>query len=181
MMRASERCRVARVAVQLRGVTLIDPGSATSPEPGVLGHDAEPEPAARVVRKTTRSPLLHEDITRAIIAAFYRVYNQLGYGFLESVYAAALAIELADMGLTVDRERSVEVRYRGQVVGGFRVDLIVHGSVVVELKSTERLDGFATRQLHNYLRCSDLEVGLVLHFGPRPSFHRVVHEKEHVG
>jgi GxxExxY protein len=160
-------------------MTLIDPGSATSPESAM--QDSAPELASRVVRKAARSPLLHEDITRAIIAAFYRVYNQLGYGFLESVYSAALAIELADSGLTVERERGVEVRYRGHAVGSFRVDLIVQGSVVVELKATERLDGFATRQLHNYLRCSDLEVGLVLHFGPRPSFHRVVHEKERDG
>ena len=134
-------------------------------------------PPPRVARTAARSPLLHEDITRAIIAAFYRVYNQLGYGFLESVYAAALAIELAGMSLTAERERCVEVWYCGDVVGSFRADLIVQGKVVVELKATERLDGFATRQLHNYLRCSDLEVGLVLHFGPRPSFHRVVHEK----
>ncbi len=118
--------------------------------------------------------LFEEAITRRVIGAFYDVYNSLGYGFLESVYANALAIELVERGLHVVREARAEVRYKGEVVGMFRADLLVESRVVVELKASRHLDPAHGRQLINYLRSTDLEVGLLLHFGPRASFQRFI-------
>ena len=118
--------------------------------------------------------LLHELVTKQILGAFYRVYNTLGYGFLESVYANAMCVELTRRGLACEREAQVAVHYQGVVVGRYRTDLLVHRSVVLELKASPVLDPGARQQLLNYLRATDLEVGLLLHFGPRPSFQRVL-------
>jgi GxxExxY protein len=139
--------------------------------------DTAAEPT-RVARTAVRSPLLHEELTKAVIGAFYRAYNGLGYGFLESVYVNALMMELTALGLHVECERRVEVRYKGEVVGEYRCDLIVEGKIVVEVKANERLGDSAERQLYNYLRCGDLEVGLLLHFGLRPKFRRLVCARE---
>lgn len=118
--------------------------------------------------------LFEEAITRRIIGAFYDVYNCLGYGFLESVYANALALEIVGRGLHVVREAGAEVRYKGEVVGMFRADLLVESRVVVELKASQKLDPAHGAQLVNYLRATDLEVGLLLHVGPRASFERFI-------
>ena len=120
-----------------------------------------------------RPPLVHADITRAIIGAFYEVYNTLGYGFLEAVYSRALYIELTRRGLRVQREVMIDVFYKGEPVGKYRVDLLVENNVVVENKATRWLVQADRDQLQNCLRCSSLEAGLLLHFGPRPKFHRI--------
>jgi GxxExxY protein len=112
-------------------------------------------------------------LTRSIIAAFFAVYNSLGYGFLESVYAAALEKELLKRGFKVSREVAVQVWYDGDPIAWQRLDMVVEGRVVIEIKSTAALAPSATRQLYNYLRASRLQVGLVLHFGQRPHVHRV--------
>ena len=114
------------------------------------------------------------ETTRAIIDCFYKVYNGLGYGFLESVYRRALEQELLRAGLTVAREVAVEVFYQRQSVGMFRLDLLVEHRVAVELKATPVLGHTDRRQLLNYLRATSLDVGLLLHFGPQPKFHRIV-------
>jgi GxxExxY protein len=123
--------------------------------------------SSRQVRECYET-LFEEALTRRIIGAFYDVYNALGYGFLESVYANALAVEIVSRGLHVVREASAEVRYKGEVVGMFRADLLVESRVVVELKASPKLHPAHPAQLLNYLRATDLEVGLLLHFGPRP-------------
>jgi GxxExxY protein len=125
--------------------------------------------------------LFEEALTRRIIGAFYDVYNALGYGFLESVYKTALERELAERGLRVVREAGAEVRYKGVVVGVFRADLLVESRVVIELKACRRLERAHPAQLLNYLRATDLEVGLLLHFGPRPGFQRFIATKTHPG
>jgi GxxExxY protein len=122
--------------------------------------------------------LFEEALTRRIIGAFYDVYNALGYGFLESVYANALAAELVSRGLHVVREARAEVRYRGKVVGMFRADLLVESRVVVELKASPKLHDADLAQLLNYLKATDLEVGLLLHFGPRAKVRRFVASNE---
>ena len=124
--------------------------------------------------------LFEEAITRRIVGAFYDVYNRLGYGFLESVYANALAIELVGRGLHVVREARSEVRYKGRLVGTFRADLLVESRVVVELKACQKLDPAHGAQLLNYLRATELEVGLLLHFGPRASFQRFIASNDFV-
>jgi GxxExxY protein len=112
--------------------------------------------------------------TQAIIAAFFTTYNALGFGFLESVYREALAFELRSQGHVVVAEFPVRVRYREHPVGYFRADLLVDERVVVETKATSVLGPTDKRQLLNYLRATTLDVGLLLHYGPEPKFHRLV-------
>jgi GxxExxY protein len=114
------------------------------------------------------------ELTQRIIAAFFESYNRLGFGHLESVYRRALAKELRLRELGVVPEAPVEVWYKGEIVGNFRLDLLVEGRVAVEVKSTRALGPTDKRQLLNYLRASSLDVGLLLHYGPDPAVHRVV-------
>jgi GxxExxY protein len=118
--------------------------------------------------------LAFEELTYAIIGAFYAVYNVLGYGFLESVYRNALVVELRRRGLQVHHEVPVEVFYLGESVGFFRMDIVVEGKVLLEVKSSAALGDSNPRQVFNYLRASKLPVALLLHFGPKPSYKRFV-------
>lgn len=122
--------------------------------------------------------LLHGDITGEIISAFYAVYNELGYGFLESVYVRALAIELFQRRMNVARDVPVTVYYKGVTVGTYRADLVVSEAVVVDVKAGEQPAEHDRPQLLNYLRASGKEVGLLLHFGPRAILRRVIHTRK---
>ena len=114
----------------------------------------------------------HAEVTEAIIKAFYTVYNALGYGFLEKVYANALAIELRKLGLEVVQEARIAVYYEGQLVGEYSADLLVGGAVIVELKAAKTLLDEHEAQLLNYLKATPYEVGLLLNFGPKHEFRR---------
>jgi len=114
-------------------------------------------------------------LTRQIIGAFYYVYDRLGFGFLEAVYRRALAHVLSRAGLTVESEKLVEVWFEGLKVGHYRVDILVEHKVVLELKSAEHLTATDKKQLLNYLRASSIEVGLLLNFGPKAQFQRLVY------
>lgn len=118
--------------------------------------------------------MLRPELTEGIIGAFYDVYNALHFGFLESVYAGALEAELRERGLDVAREVPIEVHFRGRIIGSHRLDMVVSDAVIVELKATRFLDSSAEAQVLNYLRATRLEIGLLLHFGPRPSFKRFI-------
>lgn len=118
--------------------------------------------------------MLHEDLTNQIICAFYNVYNILGNGFLEKVYENALAVELRKIGLSVTQQESVKVYYDGVQVGDYYADIIVNGLVILELKAAEYLRNEHFAQLTNYLKATDKEVGLLLNFGKKPEFKRVV-------
>lgn len=117
--------------------------------------------------------LFEEALTRSVIGAFYDVYNTLGFGFLEHLYLTALERELVWRGHQVGREVNVPVWYKGQELGAQRLDMLVDGKLVLEAKSSHDLPPIASRQLYNYLRGSNLQLGLLLHFGPRPRFYRV--------
>ncbi len=108
----------------------------------------------------------HSDITGQIIRAFYRVYNTLGYGFLEKVYGNSLAIELRQEGLSVIQQAPINVYYNGQLVGEYYADLLVEDKVIVELKTVEALADEHYAQLLNYLKATEIQVGLLLNFGP---------------
>ncbi len=123
-----------------------------------------------------REDLKHSKLTEAIIGTFYDVYNELGHGFLESVYREAMIVALKQKGLAVDREKAVEIRFRGEVVGLFRTDLVVAERVIVELKCARTIDSNHEAQLLNYLKATPYEVGLLLNFGNRPHFRRMVLE-----
>lgn len=118
--------------------------------------------------------LPEETLTRSVIGAFYDVYNELGFGFLEHVYVMAMERELRARGHQVDREVSVRVFYKGDELATQRLDMVVDGKVIVEAKSTYVLNKAAPRQVYNYLRATNLDVGLLFHFGPRPSFFRLI-------
>lgn len=117
--------------------------------------------------------LKNADITYEIIGAFYHVYNDLGFGYLEKVYQLAMEVELRRRGLRVAREASVRVHYEGMDLCGYKMDMLVNETVLVEIKSTQELHPVATRQAYNYLRATNLEVALLLHFGPKAKFHRL--------
>jgi GxxExxY protein len=120
------------------------------------------------------SPVIVEkELSYIIVAAFFEVYNALGFGFLESIYARALEIALKRRGLLVEREYPVTVLFHGEAVGQHRCDMLVERRIVIEIKSTERLSDVPKRQLRNYLKALNLKLGLLLHFGPRAEYHRV--------
>jgi GxxExxY protein len=118
--------------------------------------------------------MLHEEITSEIINSFYKVYNTLGYGFLEKVYENALIIELQQHGLTAKQQFPIKVHYEGQVVGEYFADLLVNDLVIVELKAIDRIIDAHEAQLINYLKATNIEVGLVLNFGPKAEFKRKI-------
>jgi GxxExxY protein len=108
----------------------------------------------------------YEEITHKIIGAAYQVYNQLGFGFLESVYHNAMLIELVKYNLKAESEKPLNVFYDDQKVGEFSADLFVENKVVVELKSVQNLAKGHEMQLVNYLNCLRKEIGLLINFGP---------------
>ena len=118
--------------------------------------------------------LPHGQLTNAIIGALFEVHNVLCAGFLESVYANALTVELRLRGVPVERNVSFEVMYRGTSVGRYVADLVVDQTVIVETKVAKAIDPVHRAQLLNYLRASGLEVGLVANFGSSVQFKRVV-------
>jgi GxxExxY protein len=118
-------------------------------------------------------PLLHRRLTQHVIGLFFEVYNELGPGFLESVYVGALAVALEQNGLRHRREAALEVVFRGVPVGFFRADLVVEDKVVIEVKAVRAMEPVHESQLLNYLRASRYEVGLLLNFGPQPKFRRL--------
>jgi|SRR5579884_3290429 len=122
--------------------------------------------------------LLERELTQSIIGGFFAVDTILGFGFMEHVYRNVLAVELRSRGHQVAREVLVPVYYRGVVATHQRLDLIVDQRVVVEIKTGERLHPIALKQLQNYLRCTDLEVGLLLYFGHEAKVHRVIHTRD---
>ena len=125
-----------------------------------------------------RQRLLHGELTEKISGVFFQVHWELGFGFLESVYASAMQIALVEAGLRVEREVPVAVHFRGRRVGAFRADMIVESAVVLELKAGDRLDPTSPDQAMNCLKATRLEVGLVLHFGRKPSFKRFIHTND---
>jgi len=118
--------------------------------------------------------MLHEEITDKIIKAYYKVYNYLGYGFLERVYQKALLIELRNMGFDCEEEVPIKVYYNGQRVGDYRADIIVNDCVIIENKAAESLAEENEFQLINYLKATEIEVGLLLNFGKKPQFKRKI-------
>lgn len=123
-------------------------------------------------------PLKHSDCTGRIIGVFYDVYNELGYGFLESTYAAAMLVALEESGLIAAREVSVPVWFRGRQVGQYFADMVVENKVLIEFKAARHLESAREAQLLHYLRATQIEVGLLLNFGLRPQFRRLLFDNE---
>jgi GxxExxY protein len=128
----------------------------------------------------SRVELIHEGLTRSVIGAFFEVARILGFGFLEHVYVASLTRELRDRGHDVGREVSVPILYKGEEVARQRLDMVVEGKLIVEIKSTRILHEGSVRQVANYLRATNLELGILLHFGLNPRFYRVICTNPHL-
>jgi len=123
------------------------------------------------------SILLHSELTERIIGVYYEVYNEVGHGFLESVYSNCMYLALNTTGLAVRREIPIPVYFRGADVGRFKADLVVAGCVLIELKAVQSLDRSHEAQVINYLRGTELEVALLFNFGShKPQFRRFVFE-----
>ncbi len=116
----------------------------------------------------------HKELTSEIIRCFYEVYNELGFGFLEKVYENALKHELEKRGFYVEKQKPIKVHYDDIIVGEYYADLIVNESVIIELKAAESLCKEHELQLINYLKATDIEVGLLLNFGKKPEFKRKI-------
>ncbi len=117
---------------------------------------------------------LYKDLTSEIIGCFYNVYNKLGYGFLEKVYENALKYELEKKGFKVEKQRPIHVFYDETKVGEYFADLIVDDAVILELKAAESLCEEHEYQLINYLKATNIEVGLLLNFGKKPEIRRKI-------
>src|ERR1700733_8085855 len=110
----------------------------------------------------------HSELTELIIGVFYEVYNELGFGFLESVYRNSLHLALLEKGLTVEQESPITVFFCGKNVGVFRAVLVVNRVILLELKTANQIIAAHESQVLNYLRSTSLELGLILNFGPKP-------------
>jgi len=120
----------------------------------------------------------HEEITDKIIKAFYKVYNTLGYGFLEKVYERAMLIELKQMGLNTESQSKILVYYYGNIIGDYCSDLTVENVVICELKAAECIVEEHEFQLINYLKATTIEVGLLLNFGKKPEIRRKIFDND---
>jgi len=119
--------------------------------------------------------IVSKELVDIILKHFYRIYNDLGYGFLERVYQNALYFALLDEGLKCEVEKPIKVYYDGRVVGDYRADILVEGCVILELKAVDEFNLAFDNQLINYLKATDIEVGYVLNFGKKPKYSRKVY------
>lgn len=118
--------------------------------------------------------LKHSELTDKVIQAFYEVYNSLGYGFLEKVYENALMIELKKMGIPAVAQSPIKVLYEGTVVGEYFADIFVQDCIIVEIKAVRNLSPEHEAQILNYMKATNIEVGLLLNYGPKPEIKRKV-------
>lgn len=120
--------------------------------------------------------LKHRDLTEKLIGIFFEIYNELGHGFLEAVYEQAFSVSLAEHGIFFERQIAVPVWFHGQQIGDFRADLLVDRKVIIELKAGRAIDSSWEKQLLNYLRATEIEVGILFNFGPKAEFRRYIFE-----
>lgn len=121
---------------------------------------------------------LYSDFTESIIKCYYKVYNKLGYGFLEKVYERAMLIELQKEGFKCLQQCPIDVYYESNIIGHYLADIIVNGKIIIEIKASENLSEAHEVQLTNYLKATEIEVGLLLNFGKKPAFKRRVFSSE---
>ncbi|TRX01896.1 GxxExxY protein [Flavobacterium gawalongense] len=121
---------------------------------------------------------LHKSLSDSILKAYYEVYNELGYGFLEKVYQNAMYFELKSQGFKVEAQKQIKVYYKSQLVREYFADLIIEDSITVELKACECLMDEHKAQLLNYLKATKVEIGILLNFGTTPEFKRLIYTNE---
>ncbi len=120
----------------------------------------------------------YKELSDKIIKIFYQVYNKLGYGFLEKVYENAMMIEFNKQGIPAVPQSPINVYYDGTLIGEYFTDILVDNKIIVEIKATKTTSDAHEAQLLNYLKATDIEVGLLFNFGPEPSFKRKVFDND---
>ena len=120
----------------------------------------------------------YKELTDQIIKIFYRVYNKLGYGFLEEIYGNALMIELREEKIDAVAQAPIRVHYKGQIIGEYFADILVDARIIIEIKAAKKLMDEHEAQLLNYLKATSIEVGLLLNFGPTPEIKRKAFDNE---
>ena len=115
-------------------------------------------------------------LTEEIIKLFYKVYNTLGYGFLEKVYENAMMFELSKAGISAIAQSPINVVYENNVIGDYYADILVDNKVIIEIKAAKSIAPEHEAQLLNYLKATDIELGLLLNFGPQPEIKRKVYD-----
>jgi len=126
-----------------------------------------------------KKEILEKELTNKIIKSFYDVYNKLGFGFLEKVYEKSLIIELTKQDIDCENQRPISVYYEDIKVGEYFADIIVENRVIIELKAAESLKKEHEAQLYNYLKATNIEVGLLFNFGNEPQFKRMIFENKY--
>jgi GxxExxY protein len=121
---------------------------------------------------------LHKSLSDSILKAYYEVYNELGYGFLEKVYQNAMFFELKAQGFKVEVQKQIKVYYKSQLVGDYFTDIIVDDLIILELKACECLMDEHQAQTLNYLKATNVEIGLLLNFGATPEFKRFIYTND---
>ncbi len=120
------------------------------------------------------SEYLYKELSEKIIICFYKVYNTLGYGFLEKIYEKSLEIELKKNGIRVETQKPIKVYYEGNLVGDYFADMLVEDKIILELKAAETIIEEHEFQLINYLKATNIEIGLLLNFGKKPEVRRKI-------
>jgi GxxExxY protein len=123
----------------------------------------------------------HSELTGKILGAFFQLYKELGYGFSEKVYETAMAVLLEEAGLIVRRQIPIKVNFHGKIVGEYVADMVVNNLILLELKAIEKLVVIHEAQMLNYLKATDIEVGLLLNFGPQAEFRRKIYDNSRKG
>ena len=123
---------------------------------------------------TDLQDIKYKELTEKIIKIFYKVYNKLGYGFLEKIYENAMIIEFRREGIPAVAQSPIKVSYEDEVIGEYYADILSDDRVIVEIKATRTLALEHEAQLLNYLKATDIEVGLLLNYGPKPEIKRKV-------
>lgn len=123
---------------------------------------------------TDKGGLVEGVTSQAVIGAFFSVYSELGFGFMEQVYENALACALREKGFSPVQQAAIDVYFRGHLVGEYRADLLIPGKLIIEVKAVATLSPAHDSQLLNYLKATGVRVGLLLNFGPKPQFRRRV-------
>lgn len=118
--------------------------------------------------------ILHKELSEVILKVFYEVYNGLGYGFLENVYQNAMYFELKSQGFKVEAQKQIKVYYKNELVGNFIADLLIDDLIIIELKACDTLVKAHYAQTLNYLKATNIEIGLLLNFGEKPEIKRLI-------
>ena len=122
--------------------------------------------------------ILHKELSESILKVFYEVYNELGHGFLEKVYQKAMYLELRSQGFKVEPQRQIKVYYKNELVGDFFADLLINDVIILELKACDSLVKAHFVQTLNYLKATNIEIGLLLNFGEKPEIKRLIFYKQ---